>query len=103
MNRVKEFFKNNIKVPYYFVPKCPSCGSYCTGRYVKNHRATENDWMVKESLKNGELIKPIPEILDKTTFCIKCGFEWKGAVTKYYLSLNEIEKQKVIRNTNRYN
>lgn len=98
MNKLK--YRKIVKKPYYYVPPCPHCRSRMTGRYVRAHRATETDWMITESLKNGELIEPVPEIVDETCFCSYCGHSWKGYIETRMLTLEEISEEKRARKTN---
>lgn len=94
------FFHNIIRVPYYYVDKCPNCGSNATGRYVKAHRRTEIEWQVDEALKNGELIRMKPELLGANCFCIECDKDFSHPVELKMLSLSEIKEQKMLRHTN---
>lgn len=90
--------KDIIKKPYYYVPPCPYCGSYVTGRYVKKY-TYENGWVTMESLRNGEIVKEVYEIPNDNCFCEECGFEWPYPVTMKMMSLNQIKKEKLARQT----
>ena len=92
-------FKNLIRIPYYYVPPCPSCGSRITRRYVKIHRDTEMEYMNESSLKNGEIIAFLPEVPKNNFFCVECGFEWGGICEASMLSLEEIREEKDARHT----
>lgn len=61
---------------YYDVPRCPVCGSACTGYYKKR---IENNvgWLTKEGLKHGEIIRETTEVTQDNAFCEECGFEWE--------------------------
>ena len=91
---IKKSLLDIIKKPYYYVPPCPSCNSPITGRFMKYHRTTETDWMITESLKNGELVRPVPEILEDNAFCLTCGYTWPCKISLKMLSINDIKKEK---------
>lgn len=91
---------NLIRKPYYYVPPCPCCGSRLTGRFVKEHRVTEHDWMLKETLKNGELIKALPVLPEyETAFCVNCEYTWRAQVELKLLTINEINEERMARMT----
>ncbi len=92
-------FRKIIKKPYYYVGECPYCGSAITGRYVKARRVTENEWIIDEGLKNGELIKTIPELLGANCFCLECGTNFSYPVHMKMVSLEEIKQEKIKRHT----
>lgn len=99
INSIRQFFRKNVKVPYYYIPPCPACHGMSTGQYVKLHRDYVADWMIDEALMNGEIIKPVAEIPPKNCYCMICGYEWTGrAETKFFNAL-EIEEQKQLRQT----
>ncbi|MBP3279802.1 MAG: hypothetical protein J6M44_12670 [Butyrivibrio sp.] len=88
-----------IRLPYYYVAKCPNCGSYATGRYVKEYRKTEVEWQVDEALKNGELIRMKPDLIGANCFCIDCDKDFSAPVQLKMLPLSEIKAQKRLRHT----
>ena len=61
---------------YYYVPPCPDCGSAATGRYV-NPPLINKDYMIIESLQNGEIIRYKSKLKENRCFCTDCGFEWE--------------------------
>ena len=87
-----------IKKPYYYVPPCPSCGSMKTGHYVKEVNL-DPSFAARESLKNGELAIPVREIPYENVFCLDCGFSWHHTVSMRWMSLADIEEQKISRDT----
>lgn len=91
--------KKIIKVPYYYVGKCPHCGSMVTGRYVKAARKTDNEWMLDQALKNGEILKTIPELIGANCFCLECGQNFSYPVQRKMLTLAEIKEEKLQRHT----
>lgn len=93
--------KNLIKKPYYYVPPCPVCHSDMTGHYVlaQNHRKNDIEWMINDSLKNGELIKLVNRIDEQNCFCVICQTEWYSDISMQFKSLNYIEKEKEKRHT----
>ena len=92
--------KNLIKKPYYYVPPCPSCGSHVTGRFVRMRGQNDNDWMINEALKNGELISLVPEVLNKTAYCVECDYTWYTDIQLKFLNNEQIKEQKTERYTN---
>ena len=90
---------NIIKKPYYYVPRCPSCGSRATGRFVKAGRGQDPDWMQMEGLRNGELIMPASEKFQKNLFCNDCGHTWHGDVELVMAPLPRITMEKEARGT----
>ena len=98
-SKIKTFFLRHIKKPYYMVPPCPVCQSPVTGRYVRLSRDNVTEWQMDEALAAGELIQPISEMSPRNCFCVNCGYEWIGDVTFKLYSLEEINKQKIIRHT----
>ena len=97
---IVEFLKNHIRLPYYFVPPCPVCGSERTGRYVKFHSTVSDEYTTKMSLKNGELTQFTDRIdPEKTFFCVDCGAEWSEYAGVRWLSINEINEEKKKRAT----
>ncbi len=99
MNNPFKKLRKIIKKPYYYVNKCPYCGSYATGRYVKQHRRTEVEWQIDEALKNGELIRVKPELLGSNCFCLECDRDFSAPVTMKMVPLSQIDKEKVRRHT----
>lgn len=98
----KNFYRKFIPCLYYNVPKCPSCDSYCTGRFVKFHRDTVNDWVVIEALQNGEIVVPIIDPPDDNCVCLDCGFTWEQEIKLEIVSLESVDKQKNLRGTNAF-
>ena len=89
-----------IKKPYYYVPPCPRCESRMTGRFVQAHKAADTEWVINESLKNGELVEAVPEVGKFNCFCAKCGYKWDDIVSLKFMSLEEIKEEKWVRFTN---
>lgn len=100
MKNLRKVFSVTIKKPYYYVPECPNCGSCITGKFVKMRGARDTDWMINEALRNGELIAPVPEVLEDTAYCVVCDHTWKADIPCLMLTQGEIDRQKVIRMTN---
>lgn len=62
---------------YYYVPPCPRCGSRKTGRYVSRSITQEDtNYMIKESLRHGELVHVRNPVPVKNAYCEDCGYEW---------------------------
>lgn len=90
-----------IRLPYYFVPACPVCGSERTGRYVKFRSEFDDRNASKTTLKNGELIAFTNKVdTEANFFCLDCGCEWSEYSPVKLLSLEEIDKEKKKRCTN---
>ena len=100
MSKIKHFFNKIIKKPYYYVPPCPCCGSHITGKFVKMRGTYETDWMINEALRNGELIAPVPEVLEHTAYCVECDHTWNAYIPMKMLTQEEIQQQKILRMTN---
>lgn len=98
--KIKELLKKIIRVPYYYVPPCPFCGSKMTGRYLKSHWAADDEYVADTSLKNGELVVFRPEIPSKNVFCVNCGHDWTEYIESRFMTLEEIDKEKAARSTN---
>ena len=96
---MKNPFLKIIRLPYYYVEKCPNCGSYATGHYVRMHGKTEVEWQIDEALKNGELIRMKPELIGANCFCIDCNSDFSRPVQMRLMPLEDINKQKRLRHT----
>ena len=88
----------NIKSMYYFVPQCPICTSWKTGRYVAEPRI-DAEYMYRKSLEHGELIRFVPIEPIKNCFCTECDHEWSAHIKMVFLTADEIAEQKRIRGT----
>lgn len=95
-----DILRSIIIVPYYYIPKCPNCGSGKTGRYIKMGDDYQTRWSIIQSLKYGELVEPVPEVLHNNVFCATCGYEWNEYVASKWVNLNYINKEKEKRETN---
>lgn len=90
-------FKKGI---YYYVPRCPNCGSRVTGRYMKEQRnADDTIYVMKNSLKHGELITFVPNVPYENCYCEDCGHEWHHNVDLKWISKERIEEEKKARDT----
>lgn len=99
-NPFVEKIKDKIKKPYYFVPQCPSCGSWRTGRFMKSKSEYDNNWIKKESLKNGEYVEFLPELPDEyNAFCYDCEALLQADIPLLMLPGSLIKEQKKIRET----
>ncbi len=97
--RVKDLF-SKIKRPYCYVPNCPVCGSYKTAKIIKSYSLYENDWAMKEALKNGELLAFMEEVpSNANAFCFDCNNKWDAVIETKLLTGDEIEEQKALRGT----
>ncbi len=99
--KIRALFDKIIWVPYYYVPPCPKCKSLLTGRFIKVHRDIENEWAMKEALRNGELVKPVEEIPDDyDSICFECDHMFYGPVELKIVPMSRIRKEKQLRGTN---
>ena len=85
----------NIRMHMYkYVPPCPNCKSCITGRYVKMPQSeADKDYMERETLKYGEIVRFIPRVPEKNLFCVECGHKWHGDVKTKRYSRREIEEE----------
>lgn len=100
MKKIRKLLNEYVKKPYYYVPPCPRCGSHITGKFVRMRGTHDTDWMITEALRNGELIAPVPEILEDTAYCVECDHTWNAQISMQMLTQEEIQQQKVLRMTN---
>ena len=88
-------FISNLKIhPYKYIEPCPKCGSYITGRYMKEP-ITESDmeYIERESLKHGEIVRFAPREPDLNAFCVDCGHKWRYMPRTIFLSKAEMEAE----------
>ena len=100
LKKIRAFLGDHIKKPYYYVPPCPDCGSSVTGRFIIGAENNTNEWILHESLRNGEMATIIPVALSGNCFCVDCDVIFKAKIEQKMLSLSEIERQKRLRRTN---
>lgn len=99
----EKFFNKlgNLKVhPYYYVPQCPNCRSFVTGRFLNEHRITEKEWIEGDTLRKGEIIQFRNVQDEHNCFCLSCGNEWSGQVQLKMMSSKQIEAEKLKRHIN---
>lgn len=99
LEKIKEKFKENVRMPYYYVPECPICGSRMTGRYMRYLGDTSSEWQVNEALRNGELVDIVNEVPWKNCFCCQCDYEWHEDIKMKMKTLKEIGEEKKARGT----
>ena len=88
--------------PYYDVPPCPACRSFITGRYIKQHRVTEKNWIEGDALRKGEIIQ-FKDVLDgKNCFCASCGYEWEGTPTFKFINSKQLAAEKLKRHIDEF-
>ena len=97
MQKIKDLYRNKLKKPYYYVPPCPNCGSLITGRFVKARNDYDADWLIDESLRHGEIVSPVPDVLSENCFCCDCNQTFTGIVKMQWMSLDELDEQKLKR------
>lgn len=84
---------------YYYVPPCPKCGSRVTGHYIASRRDNDQDWVILEALKHGEIAQLSYEVPTNNCFCLDCGFEWGEDVSASFKTSNYVKEQRAIRHT----
>lgn len=85
---------------YYYVPPCPKCGSRRTGRYIRQPRLLDDElYTIRESLRNGELVRLAPSVPDHNVYCEDCGYEWTAPVPLMLLTSREIANEREDRST----
>ena len=87
-----------IKKPHYYVPPCPECGSYCTGRYIR-HPVVESWYVEEKSLKNAEIVRFVAKEPVLNCFCVDCGHEWGKTITLTFITEEEMEEERERRGT----
>lgn len=86
-----------IKRIHHYVPQCPRCKSYHTGRYVfvmKDNFDTNK--IIYKALKHGELIRIVGGFRDldsNNAYCEECGAEWYQNIQTMFLSDEQIQNQ----------
>ena len=91
----------NFKKKYHFVPPCPRCNSYRTGRFVLIDSERESSLFMFNALLKGELVETIlgrdVSLLEHNIYCKDCGAEYFGNVDVIYLTDEEIKQQQTLR------
>ena len=95
---LNDVYRKKIRKPYYYVPKCPKCGSRVTGRFVRARNDNDAEWLIDESLRNGEIVSPMPKVLSENCFCCECNATFKADTELRWLNLDELDKEKIDRN-----
>lgn len=86
---------------YYYVPKCPHCGSRITGRYMKEPWTEEDrHFIIRDCLKNGEIITLVQKVPYRNCYCEECGYTWHYDVVGKLISKERFEEEKRVRFTN---
>ena len=87
---------------YYMVPPCPECGSRRTGRFIRQpFRQLDQEYVMQESLKNGEIVLLKIEVPEKNAFCTDCGYTWKADISLLRISSDEMEAERMRRGTDK--
>ena len=90
--------KIRLRIPHYYVPPCPNCGSACTGRYVR-HPFVEAEYYEEKSLKNAEIVRFVAKEPVKNCFCVDCGHEWGKTIDISFITKDELKKEHELRGT----
>ena len=101
-NKIIDRFKNLKIHPYYYVPQCPRCRSFVTGRYIKEHRVTEKNWIEGDTLRKGEIVQFRNMNDDKNCFCAECGYEWAGQIEFKMLNAKQVNAERIKRHTEEF-
>jgi hypothetical protein len=86
------------KVHYHRVPPCPKCGSKKTGRflYVSNTRSGVEK-VIGDCMAKGELVQLVPSLETvkyENAYCEDCGCEWHANIETFWLSKENIAKER---------
>lgn len=90
----------NLKMrkKYYYVQRCPECKSRVTGQYLKRPKyEVDANYMIRESLKHGELITLVDEIPRNNCYCEDCGHEWRYRVEGLLISPERYHEEGEVR------
>jgi hypothetical protein len=88
------------KKKYYYVQKCPECGSRVTGRYIPRPRyEVDAEYLMKNSLRHGELIRYSDGEILNNCYCEECGYEWRYEVIGRLISRERFEEEGRVRGT----
>lgn len=87
----------HLKHFYYYVPQCPVCKSWKTGRYIR--KPADPLYVMRKSLEHGERIRFVPKEPIKNCYCTDCGNEWGAHIETRLLTSDEIMEQQRIRDT----
>ena len=88
-----------IKHIYYYVPQCPMCKSWKTGRYMR--QPMDPLYTMRKSLEHGELVRFVPREPIKNCYCTECGYEWGAHIEMKLLTSEEIMEQQRKRDTHK--
>ncbi len=94
-------FIENLRIyPYKRIEPCPNCGSRVTGRYIKEpFTETDMEYIERESLKHGEIVRFAPREPIKNAFCVECDYRWHMFPRTVYLTKKELEEEIEVRGT----
>ena len=81
---------------YHIIRQCPRCGSYKTGRCIKEDFLNES--IVKLALFLGEYVINVPvSLYEHNCFCSECGLMWNDDIELSLLTQKEFEEQLELR------
>lgn len=84
---------------YYYVPRCPVCGSWKTGHYIKEPKL-DAEYTYRKALEHGEIIRFAKKEPVENCFCTECGHKWGKHIFLSMISYDELVHQQEIRGTN---
>lgn len=89
-----------MKKVYYYVQRCPKCGSRVTGEFKKRPKFYDDEiYSQRQHLKNGELVQFVDEVPETNCFCEECGHMWQYNVEAKWISKERKEEEKKARMT----
>lgn len=89
-----------MKRLYYYVQRCPKCGSRITGEFKKRPKQIDDEiYSQRQHLKNGELVQFVDEVPYENCFCEECGYMWHYNVEAKWISSKRKEEEKKARMT----
>ena len=75
---------------YHYVPPCPKCGSYKTGRfYYVSTTFQKIERMIAENMRYGELSRievGFGDELEHNAYCEECGVQWRANIEELPLT-----------------
>jgi len=87
----------HLKHFYYYVPQCPLCKSWKTGRYVR--QPVDPLYTMRKCLEHGERVRFAKREPIKNCYCTECGYEWGAHIEMKLLTSDEIMEQQKLRDT----
>ena len=81
---------------YHYVPPCPKCGSYKTGRFIYINNQIDVEKIIANNLKKGELSQVqlgFGDELEYNAYCEDCGIRWMAKIEELPLTEERIKTE----------